>query len=146
MANDTTITVIGNLTADPELRFTASGDAVASFTIASTPSTLDKATGQWKDGETTFWRCSLWRQAAENLSESLTKGARVVAVGNVVTRRFTDKSGAERSAVELDVTEVGASLRYATAKLAKQAKTPRAGSPADDPWAAASAYAAAVPF
>ncbi|PMC75961.1 MULTISPECIES: single-stranded DNA-binding protein [unclassified Brachybacterium] len=116
MANDTVITVIGNLTADPELRFTQSGIAVASFTIASTPRTFDRQSGEWKDGEALFLRCSIWRDAAENVAESLEKGSRVVAQGRLKQRSFTDRDGNNRTTIELDVDEIGPSLRYATAK------------------------------
>ena len=116
MANDTTITIIGNLTADPELRFTPSGAPVASFTIASTPRTFDRQTNQWKDGETLFMRCSIWREAAENVAESLTKGTRVIVQGRLVQRSFETREGEKRTVVEMQVDEVGPSLRYATAK------------------------------
>lgn len=116
MANDTVITVIGNLTADPELRFTQSGIAVASFTIASTPRTFDRQSNEWKDGEALFLRCSIWRDAAENVAESLEKGTRVVAQGRLKQRSFTDREGQNRTSIELDVDEIGPSLRYATAK------------------------------
>jgi single-strand DNA-binding protein len=119
MANDTIITVVGNLTADPELRFTQSGVAVASFTIASTPRSFDRQSGEWKDGEALFLRCSIWRDAAENVAESLEKGARVVAQGRLKQRSFTDREGNNRTSIELDVDEIGPSLRYATAKPTK---------------------------
>ncbi|WP_010533202.1 single-stranded DNA-binding protein [Brachybacterium squillarum] len=119
MANDTVITVIGNLTADPELRFTQSGAAVASFTVASTPRTFDRQTNEWKDGEALFLRCSVWRDAAENVAESLEKGARVIVQGRLQQRSYTDRDGNNRTSVELQVDEVGPSLRYATAKPAK---------------------------
>ena len=123
MAGDTTLTVIGNLTADPELRFIQSGAAVVNFTVASTPRTFDRATNEWKDGETLFLRCSLWREAAENVAESLTKGMRVIVSGRLVQRSF-ESSGEKRTVVELQVDEVGPSLRYATAKITR---TQRAG-------------------
>ena len=116
MANDTVITVIGNLTADPELRFTQSGVAVASFTIASTPRMFDRQANEWKDGEALFLRCSIWRDAAENVAESLEKGTRVVAQGRLKQRSFTDREGQNRTSIELDVDEIGPSLKYATAK------------------------------
>ncbi|MFC7375881.1 single-stranded DNA-binding protein [Brachybacterium sp. GCM10030267] len=119
MANDTVITVIGNLTADPELRFTQSGIAVASFTIASTPRTFDRQANEWKDGEALFLRCSIWRDAAENVAESLEKGTRVIAQGRLKQRSFTDREGNNRTSIELDVDEIGPSLRYATAKANK---------------------------
>src|SRR5699024_4177271 len=116
MANDTTITVIGNLTADPELRFTQSGVAVASFTIASTPRKFNRQTGEWEDEEALFLRCSIWRDAAENVTESLEKGARVIAQGRLKQRSFTDREGNQRTSIELDVDEVGPSTKYAVAK------------------------------
>ena len=117
MAGDTVITVVGNLTADPELRFTPSGAAVASFTIASTPRQFDRNTNEWKDGEALFLRCSIWRQAAENVAESLQRGMRVVAQGRLKQRSFETREGEKRTVIELDVDEVGPSLRYATAKV-----------------------------
>lgn len=122
MANDTVLTVIGNLTADPELRFTQSGVAVASFTIASTPRTFDRQSNEWKDGEALFMRCSIWRDAAENVASSLEKGARVVAQGRLKQRSFTDKEGNNRTVIEMDVDEIGPSLKYATADVTKVKK------------------------
>ena len=119
MAGDTVITVIGNLTGDPELRFTPSGAAVASFTIASTPRQFDRQSNEWKDGDTLFMRCSIWREAAENVAESLTKGMRVVASGRLVQRSFETREGEKRTVVELQVDEVGPSLRYASAKVTR---------------------------
>ncbi|QOK22848.1 single-stranded DNA-binding protein [Janibacter indicus] len=120
MAGETPITVIGNLTADPELRFTPSGAAVANFTVASTPRTFDRQTNEWKDAETLFMRCSVWREAAENVAESLTRGTRVVVTGRLVSRSWEDKeTGQKRSVMEMQVDEVGPSLRYATAKVTK---------------------------
>jgi single-strand DNA-binding protein len=119
MAGDTVITVIGNLTADPELRFTPSGAAVASFTVASTPRSFDRQSNEWKDGETLFLRCSIWREAAENVAESLTKGTRVIASGRLVQRSFETREGEKRTVVELQVDEVGPSLRYASAKVTR---------------------------
>ena len=124
MAGETPITVIGNLTADPELRFTPSGAAVANFTVASTPRTFDRAAGEWKDGETLFMRCSIWRDAAENVAESLTKGTRVIAQGRLVQRSFTTREGENRTVVEMQVDEIGPSLRYAKAQVTRQ---PRGG-------------------
>ena len=115
MANETVLTIVGNLTADPELRFTNSGIPVASFTVASTPRTFDKQANEWKDGEALFLRCSIWRDAAENVAESLTKGARVIVQGRLQQRSYTDKEGNQRTAIDLQVDEVGPSLRYATA-------------------------------
>ncbi len=149
MAGDTNLTVVGNLTADPELRFTASGAAVANFTVASTPRTLDRASGEWKDGEALFLRCSIWRQAAENVAESLTRGARVVVTGRLKQRSFETKEGEKRTVIELEVDEIGPSLRYATAKVNRAQRTGTDGGgspggyggsgsrptpPADDPW------------
>ena len=120
MAGDTVITIIGNLTGDPELRFTPSGAAVANFTVASTPRQFDRQTSEWKDGETLFMRCSVWREAAENVAESLTRGTRVVVQGRLVSRSWEDKeTGQKRSVMEMQVDEVGPSLRYATAKVNK---------------------------
>src|ERR1700710_822574 len=117
MAGETVITVVGNLTADPELRFTPSGAAVANFTVASTPRTFDRQTNEWKDGEALFLRCSVWRQAAENVAESLQKGMRVVVQGRLKQRSYATREGEKRTVVELDVEEVGPSLKYATAKV-----------------------------
>jgi|SRR5690349_22229051 len=119
MAGDTIITVVGNLTADPELRFTPSGAAVANFTVASTPRMFDRQTNEWKDGEALFLRCNVWRQAAENVAESLTRGARVVVTGRLKQRSFETKEGEKRTVIELEVDEIGPSLRYATAKVNK---------------------------
>ena len=127
MAGETTITVVGNLTADPELRFTQAGAAVASFTVASTPRTFDRASGEWKDGEALFLRCSIWRQAAENVAESLTRGMRVIVQGRLKQRSYEDREGVKRTVYELDVEEVGASLRSATAKVTKTAGGARGG-------------------
>ena len=159
MAGETVITVVGNLTNDPELRFTPSGAAVASFTVASTPRTLDKATNEWKDGEALFLRCSIWRQAAENVAESLQRGARVIVQGRLKQRSFETKEGEKRTVIELDVDEVGPSLKYATAKVNKTTRqgggggggfgggggANGGGTPAgDDPWATAPAGGAAA--
>lgn len=122
MAGETVITVIGNLTSDPELRFTPNGAAVVSFTVASTPRTLDKATNEWKDGDTLFLRCSAWRQMAENVTESLAKGSRVIVQGRLKQRSFETREGEKRTVVELDVDEVGPSLRNATAKVNKTSR------------------------
>src|SRR3984957_20376810 len=123
MAGETVITVVGNLTADPELRFTPSGAAVASFTVASTPRTLDRTTNEWKDGDALFLSCSIWRQAAENVAESLTKGMRVVVQGRLRQRSYETREGEKRTVVELEVEEVGPSLKYATAKVTKAARS-----------------------
>ncbi|MHA7176457.1 single-stranded DNA-binding protein [Arthrobacter sp. Sr24] len=117
MAGETTITVIGNLTSDPELRFTPSGSAVANFTIASTPRTFDRQSNEWKDGETLFLRASIWREAAENVAESLTKGMRVLVQGRLKSRTYDTKEGEKRTVMELEVDEIGPSLRYANAKV-----------------------------
>ena len=119
---DTIVTIVGNLTADPELRFTPNGSAVANFTVASTPRILDKATNEWKDGEALFLRCSVWRQAAENIAESLTRGARVIVTGRLKQRSYDTKEGEKRTVIELEVDEVGPSLRYATAKVNKTSR------------------------
>jgi single-strand DNA-binding protein len=118
MAGETVITIIGNLTADPELRFTPSGAAVANFTVASTPRTFDKDTNGWKDGDTLFLRCAVWRDAAENVAESLQRGTRVLVSGRLKQRSY-EKDGAKHTVVEMDVDEVGPSLKYATAKVNK---------------------------
>jgi single-strand DNA-binding protein len=134
---ETTITVVGNLTADPELRFIPTGAAVASFTVASTPRAYDKASGEWKDGDALFLRCSIWRQYAENVAESLTKGMRVVVTGRLKQRSYEDREGVKRTVVEVDVEEVGPSLRFATAKVVKatRAAGTAASQGASDPFA-----------
>ncbi len=162
MAGDTTITVVGNLTADPELRFTPSGAAVANFTVASTPRIYDRQSGEWKDGEALFLRCNIWREAAENVAESLTRGSRVIVTGRLKQRSFETREGEKRTVFEVEVDEIGPSLRYATAKVNKasrsggggggfgsgsrQAQVPSASAPAeasggsgDDPWGSAPA-------
>ncbi|HEY3996560.1 MAG TPA: single-stranded DNA-binding protein [Mycobacterium sp.] len=162
MAGDTTITVVGNLTADPELRFTPSGAAVANFTVASTPRIYDRQSGEWKDGEALFLRCNIWREAAENVAESLTRGSRVIVTGRLKQRSFETREGEKRTVMEVEVDEIGPSLRYATAKVNKasrsggggggfgggggggggsrQASAPASsGAPADDPWGSAPA-------
>src|SRR5579875_2253134 len=122
-AGDTTITVVGNLTADPELRFTPSGAAVANFTVASTPRIYDRQSGEWKDGEALFLRCNIWREAAENVAESLTRGARVIVTGRLKQRTFETREGEKRTVVEVEVDEIGPSLRYATAKVNKASRS-----------------------
>ncbi len=143
MAGETVITVVGNLTDDPELRFTPSGAAVANFTIASTPRTLDKQTNEWKDGDALFLRCSVWRQAAENVAESLQRGTRVMVTGRLKQRSFETKEGEKRTVVEVEVDEVGPSLKYATAKINKTSRGSGTGGgfggsggsgATDDPW------------
>jgi single-strand DNA-binding protein len=149
MAGETVITVVGNLTDDPELRFTPSGAAVANFTVASTPRTLNKQTNEWEDGEAMFLRCSVWRQAAENVAESLQKGARVIVNGRMRARSWEDREGNKRTSFEIDVDEIGPSLRWATAKVVRAGRSSGGGgygggnqgggsgggAPADDPWA-----------
>jgi len=154
VAGDTVITVVGNLTADPELRFTPSGAAVANFTVASTPRTFDKNSNEWKDGEALFLRCSVWRQAAENVAESLQRGTAVIVQGRLKQRSYETKEGEKRTVYELDVDEVGPSLKWATAKVTKASRggggggfggsnggsNGGGGAPAgDDPWASAPA-------
>jgi single-strand DNA-binding protein len=171
MAGETVITVIGNLTNDPELRFTPNGAAVASFTVASTPRTFDRQSNEWKDGDTLFLRCTVWRQAAENVAESLHKGTRVVVQGRLKQRSFETREGEKRTVVELEADEVGVSLRSATAKVSKSGRSstggggggnggPGAGSggggsfggggnsaPSDDPWSSSSSsYSDEPPF
>ena len=119
MSNETVITIIGNLTADPELRFTPSGAAVAGFTVASTPRFFDKETSQWKDGDPLFLRCSIWRAYAENVAETLTKGMQVIAQGRLKQRSYDDRDGVKRTVVELDVDDIGPCLKFATAKVTK---------------------------
>lgn len=119
MAGETIITLVGNLTGDPELRFTPSGAAVANFTVASTPRTFDRQTSEWRDGEAMFINCSVWRQTAENVAESLQKGMRVVVQGRLKSRSYETREGERRTVFEIDVDEVGPSLKYATAKVTK---------------------------
>ncbi|GIF11492.1 single-stranded DNA-binding protein [Actinoplanes teichomyceticus] len=123
MAGETVITVVGNLVNDPELRFTNSGAAVCSFRIASTPRTLDRQSGEWKDGEPLFLSCSIWRDAAEHVSESLQRGARVIVQGRLRQRSYDTKEGEKRTVMELEVDEIGPSLRYATAKVQKMSRS-----------------------
>jgi single-strand DNA-binding protein len=136
MSGETIITVCGNLTADPELRFTPAGAAVASFTVASTPRTFDKQSNEWKDGESLFLRCSVWRQAAENVAESLTKGTRVIVQGRL-TQRSYEKDGQTRTVVEMTADEVGVALSRATAKVNRTSRGSASEPAAADPWAAA---------
>ncbi|MBM6401287.1 single-stranded DNA-binding protein [Phycicoccus sonneratiae] len=144
MAGDTVITIIGNLTADPELRFTPSGAAVANFTVASTPRQFDRQSNEWKDGETLFMRCSIWRDAAENVAESLHRGTRVLVSGRLKSRSYETKEGEKRTVMELEVDEVGPSLRYASAKVTKAERGGGSGGgfggggggfQQNDPWA-----------
>lgn len=176
MAGETVITVIGNLTNDPELRFTPNGAAVASFTVASTPRTFDRQSNEWKDGDTLFLRCTVWRQAAENVAESLHKGTRVVVQGRLKQRSFETREGEKRTVVELEADEVGVSLRSATAKVSKSSRSSTGGGgganggpggnsgggsfsgssgggggassgPSDDPWSSSSSsYSDEPPF
>lgn len=135
MSNETIITVVGNLTADPELRYTQSGLAVANFTIASTPRNFDKASNDWKDGDPLFLRASCWREFAENVSASLSKGSRVIAQGRLVQRSYETKDGDKRTAIELQVDEIGPSLRYVTAQVSRAVAS--TGAPAQqDSWGA----------
>jgi len=147
MAGDTVITLVGNLVDDPELRFTPSGAAVAKFRLASTPRTFDKQTNEWKDGESLFLTCNVWRQAAENVAESLQRGTRVIVQGRLKQRSYETREGEKRTVYEVEVDEVGPSLRSATAKVNKTTRSGSGGgygssgssssAPADDPWAAA---------
>ncbi len=161
MAGDTTITVVGNLTADPELRFTPSGAAVANFTVASTPRIFDRQSSEWKDGDALFLRCNIWREAAENVAESLTRGSRVIVTGRLKQRSFETREGEKRTVFEVEVDEIGPSLRYATAKVNKASRSGSGGggggfgagggsrqappaaqpssAPAGDPWGSAPA-------
>ena len=142
MAGETTITVIGNLAADPELRFTPSGSAVANFTIASTPRTFDRQSNEWKDGETLFLRGSVWRESAENVAETLTKGTRVIAQGRLKSRSYETKEGEKRTVMELECDEIGPSLRFQTAKINRTQRTGDGGGAQrnqggqNDPWGA----------
>lgn len=146
MAGETIVTVVGNLTADPELRYTQSGLAVANFTIASTPRSFDRASNDWKDGEALFLRASVWREFAEHVASSLTKGSRVIAQGRLKQRSYETKEGEKRTSIELDVDEIGPSLRYATAQVTRSASVGSSGGQgaqrggaapvADEPWGA----------
>jgi single-strand DNA-binding protein len=147
-AGDINVTVVGNLTNDPELRFTPSGAAVASFTVASSSRVLDKTTNEWKDGETTYLRCSVWRQYAENVAESLTKGTRVMVTGRLKQRSYETREGEKRTVMEIEVDDVGPALRYATAKVNRVQRSGggfggesggASSAPADDPWSTAPA-------
>ena len=141
MAGETVITVVGNLTSDPELRYTQNGLAVANFTIASTPRTLDRGSNEWKDGEALFLRASVWREFAEHVAGSLTKGSRVIVQGRLKQRSYETKEGEKRTAIELEVDEIGPSLRYATAAVTRAPGGAGGGGRgpsqvADEPWAA----------
>ncbi len=133
MTGEPTITVVGNLTADPDLRFTSTGVAVLDFTVASTPRVYDRESGEWRDHHTLFLRCNLWRQAAENAAKSLTKGTRVIVQGRLKQRSFETKEGDKRTVVELDVDAIGPELRYASAKVSKVSRDGGATAD-DDPW------------
>jgi single-strand DNA-binding protein len=152
MAGETTITLVGNLVDDPELRFTPSGAAVANFRVASTPRTYDRQSGEWKDGESLFLSCSVWRQAAENVAESLQRGMRVIVQGRLKSRSYETREGEKRTVFEIDVDEVGPSLRSATAKVTRAMRSGPGGegggggfggggqgggqsAPQNDPWA-----------
>jgi single-strand DNA-binding protein len=158
MAGETTITLVGNLTADPELRFTPSGAAVANFTVASTPRTFDRQTNEWRDGDAMFINCAVWRQAAENVAESLQKGMRVIVQGRLKSRSYETREGERRTVFEIDVDEIGPALKYATAKISRNAGGGQGGgsrgssgggaptggggnSYNDDPWATGNAGA-----
>lgn len=141
MAGDTVITITGNLTADPELRFTANGMSVANFTIASTPRTFNKRTSEWEDGEALFMRCTAWKHLAEHIAESLKRGAGVLAQGRLRQRTFETRDGENRTVVELTVDDIGPSLRYATAKVAKATRQTGDAQAETDPWATAPASA-----
>lgn len=156
MAGETVITVVGNLTSDPELRYTQNGLAVANFTIASTPRSFDRASNDWKDGDALFLRASVWREFAEHVAGSLTKGSRVIATGRLKQRSYETKEGEKRTSIELEVDEIGPSLRYATAQVTRAASSRDGGAvgggsgggrpasqPADEPWAASAPDAAA---
>ena len=169
MAGETIITVVGNLTADPELRYTQNGLPVANFTIASTPRNFDRQANEWKDGEALFLRASVWREFAEHVAGSLTKGSRVIATGRLKQRSYETREGEKRTAIELEVDEIGPSLRYATAQVTRAAggggqspwtgpqvadepwSTPGSAAPAasgaaGDAWAAPGAYGDDTPF
>ena len=145
MAGETVITVIGNLTDEPELKITPSGVSVARFRIASTPRVLDRASGEWKDGEPLFLSCTVWRQAADHVAESLSKGTRVIVQGRLRQRSYETSSGERRTVIDLEVDEIGPSLRYATAKVQKMSRSSGGGGYGsgggggnfDDPWATA---------
>ena len=160
MAGETTITLVGNLTADPELRFTPSGAAVANFTVASTPRTFDRQTNEWKDGDAMFLSCAVWRQAAENVAESLQKGMRVIVQGRLKSRSYETREGERRTVFEIDVDEIGPALKYATAKVSRnsggssqgggggnqgggRSSGGGGGSYGDDPWATGGSNAGA---
>jgi single-strand DNA-binding protein len=156
MAGETVITLVGNLVDDPELRFTQSGAAVAKFRLASTPRTFDRQSGEWKDGETLFLTCNVWRQAAENVAESLQRGTRVIVQGRLKQRSYETREGEKRTVYEVEVDELGPSLRSATAKVNKTTRGSSSGggfgssgssaAPVDDPWASATPAAGGGSF
>ena len=159
MTGETIITVVGNLTADPELRYTQNGLPVANFTIASTPRSFDRQANEWKDGEALFLRASVWREFAEHVAGSLSKGMRVIATGRLKQRSYQDREGNNRTAIELEVDEIGPSLRYATAQVTRAAGNGGAAKPAaqseqwataqpgdSEPWSAAGSYGDDTPF
>ncbi len=159
MTGETIITVVGNLTADPELRYTQNGLPVANFTIASTPRSFDRQANEWKDGEALFMRASVWREFAEHVAGSLTKGMRVIATGRLKQRTYQDREGNNRTAIELEVDEIGPSLRYATAQVVRAAGKGGAVQPAaqsdqwataqpgdSEPWPASGSYGDDTPF
>ena len=145
MAGDTVITVIGNLTADPELRWTQSGAAVADFTVASTPRTYDRNAGEWRDGDTLFMRCSVWRETAENVAESLRKGMRVIVQGRLTQRSYDTQQGERRTVVELQVDEIGPSLRRARAQVTRTAPSGGGGYQSDNRGQQQGGYQQAAP-
>jgi single-strand DNA-binding protein len=144
MAGETHITVVGNLGRDPDLRFTSSGVPVAEFSLGSTPRTFDRETSDWKDGDTLWLRCTVWRQMAENVAESLRKGTRVIVQGRLKQRQYETREGEKRTSYEVDVDEVGPSLRNATCTIARASRS-RPDAPPDDPWASGAATGADDP-
>ncbi|WP_447948233.1 single-stranded DNA-binding protein [Microbacterium maritypicum] len=154
MAGETQITVVGNLTADPELRYTQNGLPVANFTIASTPRTYDRQANEWKDGDALFLRASVWREFAEHVAGSLTKGTRVIAQGRLTQKAYTDKEGNQRTSIELEVDEIGPSLRYATAQVTRAASpngnasnpAQSAPAPTQEPWTTPGSFGDDTPF
>jgi single-strand DNA-binding protein len=154
-AGDVQITIVGNLTKDPELRYTPTGQAVANFTVASTPRYLDKDTNEWKDGQALFLNCNIWRQAAENVAESMVRGMRVIVTGRLKQRSYETREGEKRTVVELEVDEAGPSLRYASARVTKSSTSgdfsqvggrATSGPQSDDQWATSSTAEEAPPF
>ena len=153
MAGEPVLTIVGNLTNDPELRFTPSGQAVASFTVASSARYLDKQSNEWKDGEALYMRCSVWRQYAENVAESLTRGTRVIVTGRLKQRSYETREGEKRTVIEMDVEDVGPALRYSTAKITRVQRAgggfggeQSSGAPENDPWAASAPSDDEPPF